>query len=80
MRYGWGMKTTKSEKTTLLDEADQEQEAQKALLKAFGSTLHHFFGGWWKLFRGARDGRNPELIKYPLEGVLSTGVLMYLFR
>jgi hypothetical protein len=80
MMYGWGMKTTKSQKTTLLDEADQEQEAQKALLKAFTGTLHHFFGGWWKLFRGVRDGRDPELIRYPLEGLLSIGVLMYLFR
>ncbi|MGD8403541.1 MAG: hypothetical protein PVJ21_07765, partial [Anaerolineales bacterium] len=26
------------------------------------------------------DGRNPGLITYPLEGVLSAGVLMYLFR
>jgi len=73
------METLKSQKTDLID-ADQEQEAQKALLEAFSGTLQHFFGGWWKLFRGVRDGRNPELIKYPLEGVLSTGVLMYLFR
>jgi len=80
MRYGWGMKTTKSEKTTLVDKADQEQEALKALLKAFTGTLHQFFGSWQDLFKGVRDGRNPELIKYPLEGVLSTGVLMYLFR
>jgi hypothetical protein len=76
------MKTTKSQKTTLLDDEDQdqEQEAQKALLRAFTGTLHHFYGGWWKLFRGVHDGRNPELIRYPLEGLLSTGVLMYLFR
>ena len=76
------METLKSQQTDVIDEekGDQEQEAQKALLRAFTGTLHHFFGGWWKLFRGVRDGRNPELIKYPLEGVLSTGVLMYLFR
>ena len=79
MRYGWGMETTTSQETTWLDEEDQDQE-QKALLKAFSGTLHHFFGGWWELFKGDRDGHNPELIKYPLEGVLSTGVLMYLFR
>jgi hypothetical protein len=62
------------------EKGDQEQEAQKALLRAFTGTLHHFFVGWRELFKGVRDGRNPELIKYPLEGVLSTGVLMYLFR
>ncbi len=33
-----------------------------------------------KLFKGVRDDRNPELIRYPLESLLSTGVLMYLFR
>jgi len=55
------METLKSQKTDLID-ADQEQEAQKALLEAFSGTLQHFFGGWWKLFRGVRDGRNPELI------------------
>ena len=59
---------------------DQENEDQEALLKAFTGTLYHFFGGWRELFKGVRDGRNPELIRYPLEGVLSTGVLMYLFR
>lgn len=74
------METTKIQKTALIDDADQEQEAQKALLKVLTGTLQHFFGGWWKLFRGVQDGRNPELIQYPLESVLSTGVLMYLFR
>ena len=71
------METLKSQKATTFEEEDQEQ---RALLKAFSGTLHHYFGGWWKLFRGVRDGRNPELIRYPLQGVLSTGVLMYLFR
>jgi len=43
-------------------------------------TLYHFFGGWQKLFKGVRDGRNPEMIRYPLEGILSAGVLMFVFR
>jgi len=65
-----------------LDEVkgDEEHEAQEALLKAFTGTLHHFFRGWGKLFQGVRDGRNRELITYPLAGLLSAGVLMYLFR
>lgn len=76
------MNVPNRQRTHLIDEAKQDQELdeQKALLKAFSSTLHHFFGGWRELFKGVRDGRNPELIRYPLEGVLSTGVLMYLFR
>jgi hypothetical protein len=73
------MEPLKSQETDMKDEEKGDQE-QEALLRAFSGTLHHFFGGWWKLFRGVQDGRNPELIKYPLEGVLSTGVLMYLFR
>jgi hypothetical protein len=59
---------------------DRESEEQKALLKAMSGTLYHFFGGWKKLFQGVRDERSPELIKYPLESLLSAGVLMYLFR
>jgi hypothetical protein len=41
------MKTLKSQETDLIDKekGDQEQEAQKAVLKAFSGTLHHFFGG-----------------------------------
>ena len=76
------MNIPKSPKTILLDgvNQDQEHEEQKALLKAFTGTLHHFFGGWRKLFKGVKDGRNPELIRYPLEGLLSAGVLMFLFR
>jgi len=76
------MNVPKRQKRSLLDEEtqDQEYEAQEALLKAFTCTLYHYFGGWWKLFKKVRDGRNLELIMYPLEGLLSTGVLMYLFR
>lgn len=53
---------------------------QAAMLKAFCGTLYHYFGGWQKLFRGIRDGRNPEWITYPLNSLLSAGVLLYLFR
>jgi hypothetical protein len=76
------MNIPKNSKMILLDEEtqDPEYEAQKALLKAFCRTLYHYFGGWQELFKSVRDGRNPELSKYPLKSLLSTGVLMYLFR
>jgi hypothetical protein len=76
------MNVPKRQKRSLLDEEtqDQEYEAQEALLKAFTGTLYHHFGGWQKLFKGVRDGRKPALISYPMESLLSTGVLMYLFR
>lgn len=66
----------------LIDETEQDQELekQKALLKAFCGTVDHYFGGFQNLFRGVKDGRNRELIRYPLESLLSAGVLMYLFR
>ena len=71
------MKKQKHRETNLLD---GEAQAQKALLKAFCGTLYHYFGGWQKLFRGVKDGRNPGLIRYPLKSLLSAGVLMFLFR
>jgi len=76
------MSIPKSPKTILFSEANQDQELddQKALLKAFTRTVFHYFGGWQAIFKGVSDGRNPELITYPLEGVLSAGVLMFVFR
>jgi hypothetical protein len=47
------MKTAKSQKTTLLDEADQEQEAQQAMLKAFSGTLRHFLEAGENFSRGS---------------------------
>ena len=72
------MNTTQSQNTVM--EEKRESDEQEALLKAFAGTLYHFFGGWRKLFQGVGDGRDPELSTYPLEGVLSAGVLMFLFR
>ena len=76
------MSNPKSQKTILFDEANQDQELddQRAMLNAFTGTLDHFFGGWRRVFKGIGDGRNPARITYPLEGLLSAGVLMFLFR
>ena len=60
-----------------MDEGDQEH---KDLLKAFMGTVAHFFGSWQTIFRGVTDGRNPDLITYPLASLLCTGVLLFLFR
>jgi hypothetical protein len=65
-------------------QAEQRREAgnreQKDLLKALLGTVVHFFGSWQAIFRGVRDGRNPDLITYPLEQMLCTGVLLFVFR
>src|SRR5690606_8696331 len=82
MGYGRGMKKTREQpgQWTAEGDGDAAQEEQKALLKAYMRTLHHFFGGWKTLFGRVADGRNREWITYPLPVLLSTGVLMYLFR
>ncbi|MCJ7703625.1 MAG: transposase family protein [Anaerolineales bacterium] len=49
-------------------------------MKAFTGTGHHFFGDWQAIFKGVTDPRDPELITYPLEGLLCTGVMMFMFR
>lgn len=59
---------------------ERENQEQKEMLKAFLGTVQHFFGGMVKLFEGVMDVRDPDLITYPMEALLSTGVLMYLFR
>lgn len=56
------------------------ENEQEELLKILVKTLTHFFGGWQALFEGVSDSRNPELITYPLEALLCTGTMMYLFR
>jgi hypothetical protein len=53
---------------------------QKDLLKALLGTVQHFFGSWQTIFRGVTDGRNPDLITYPLVQLLCTGVLLFVFR
>ena len=82
MGYGRGMKKTREQagQRKAKGDGDAAQEEQKALLKACMRTLHHFFGGWDTLFGRVADGRNREWITYPLPVLLSTGVLMYLFR
>ena len=53
---------------------------QKSLIQALTRAVYHFFGGWKSLFKDVSDTRNPEKIRYPLEGLLTIGVLMYIFR
>jgi hypothetical protein len=59
---------------------DEGDPTHKGLLKAMVGTVGHFFGSWQTIFRGVTDGRNPDLISYPLASLLCTGVLLFLFR
>jgi hypothetical protein len=59
---------------------DTDVQQQETLLKASLVTVRHFFGGFGRLFQPVTDPRNPLYITYPLEALLATGVLMFLFR
>ena len=59
--------------------SDQERE-QTGVLKAYFRTIKHYFGGGERVCEGVHDRRNPNMIIYPLKGLLFTGVLMFVFR
>ncbi len=60
--------------------APDHQVQQTALVKAFFSTVKHYFGNWETLFAGVQDPRNPKMIIYPLDSLLFTGTLMFVCR
>lgn len=61
----------------MIDESSQEQAG---ILRALMGTRAHYFGDWETIFKNVTDARNPDLITYPLAGLLFTGVLMFLCR
>lgn len=63
---------------TTPDEWGKDEKEQAKMIAAFTGTVRHFFGEWSEIFKNVKDGSNPELIVYPLEELLFTGVLMYL--
>ena len=58
----------------------KEEKEQRAILKSMTGTVDHFLGSWDRIFSGVTDVRKQYLITYPIESLLFTGVLMYLFR
>lgn len=56
----------------------KDQQEQGQIIATFVGTVKHFFGEWGEIFKDVNDGRNPEMITYPLGELLFTGVLMYL--
>ena len=53
---------------------------QGELIRSLLITVQHFFGGFKQLFGNIYDPRHPAFITYPLAAVLTTGLLMFLFR
>ncbi len=61
-----------------VEEFDQEEQKQAGMVHSFLGTVAHYFGGFKELFKKVTDPRQAELTTYPLEGLLFTGVLMFL--
>jgi hypothetical protein len=59
---------------------DADAQQQEELLEDLLVTVHHFFGGFTRLFQPVTDPRNPLYITYPLAALGFAGVLMFLFR
>jgi hypothetical protein len=59
---------------------DTTSKEQEALIEAFVGTTQHYFGSWQAIFGEVTDPRNPDWIRYPIEALLCTGVMMFLFR
>jgi hypothetical protein len=68
------------DKRVFINEVDQDDLNQLALLEALLGTLKHYFKDVATLFKPVRDPRNPNQSNYPLEELLFTGVLMFLCR
>jgi len=71
---------SEKEVTREIETEDQEEREQKSMLKVFMRTVEHYFGKWPRIFGRVSDRRNPEMIVYPMSGLLCTGVQMFLFR
>lgn len=41
-------------------------------------SIRHYWGNWKEVFAGVRDPRNPNLIVYPIESLLFTGMHMFI--
>ena len=59
---------------------DEHTLQQNKLIRSLLVTVQHFFGGFKRVFSNVSDPRHPAFITYPLPSVLTTGVLMFLFR
>jgi hypothetical protein len=59
---------------------DTDEQQQEALIRTLLLTVQHFFGGFALLFGGVHDPRHLAYITYSLESLLTTGVLLFVFR
>jgi len=67
-------------KTARIVPPDTDDQEQEALIRALLLTVQHFFGGFVHLFRGVDDPRHRAYVLYSLQSLLTTGVLLFVFR
>ena len=56
---------------------DRDQQEQKRIVNLFLGTAQRHFGKWKGIFEGVKDEREVWKIRYPLETILFTGVLLF---
>jgi len=59
---------------------DEHVQGQCDLIRLLLVTVQHFWGGFAALWQNVTDPRQPAYITYPLPALLTTGLLMFLFR
>ena len=59
---------------------DPDGEEQKQIIATFFRTIKYYFGKTGVLFTGIKDQREEWKITYPLEALLFTGVMLFIFQ
>ncbi len=59
---------------------DEHVQGQCDLIRLLLVTVQHFWGGFASLWQNVTDPRQQTHITYPLSALLTTGLLMFLFR
>ena len=69
-----------SDAKRICDLEEKAQQEQHELMRALIGTLHHFWGGFSRLFAHVTDPRDPLKITYPFASLAFAGTEMFLFR
>jgi hypothetical protein len=54
------------------------EEELASLIPSLLSTIRHFFGDFFPLFKKVKDPREPRKIKYPMKALAFAGIMMFL--
>ena len=62
------------------EEVDRDTQEQKQIITSLFGTIKRHFGKWGDIMKGVEDKRKPEKIIYPLEDLLFTGIMLFIFQ